>query len=83
VADALDIPEANGNSTEARAQALIDYLEGLAVTVKAPRKLRELDIAQEATTELAEAAMLQTRLLINNPKTLELADAKRIYEAAW
>jgi alcohol dehydrogenase class IV len=83
LADALDIPEVNGNSTEARAQALIDYLEGLAVTVKAPRKLRELDIAQEATTELAEAAMLQTRLLINNPKTLELADAKRIYEAAW
>ena len=83
LADALDIPEANGNSTEARAQALIDYLEGLAETVKAPRKLRELDIAQEATTELAEAAMLQTRLLINNPKTLELADAKRIYEAAW
>ncbi len=83
LADALDIPRGSENSAEARAQQLIDYLEALAVKVNAPRKLREIGIEKEATTELAEAAMLQTRLLVNNPKELTLADAQRIYDAAW
>ena len=71
------------NSSEARAQQLIDYLESLAVKVEAPRKLREIGIAQDATTELAEAAMLQGRLLDNNPREVTLADAQKIYDAAW
>jgi len=83
LADALDIPRGSENSSEARAQQFIDFLESLAVKVKAPRKLREIGIAQDATTELAEAAMLQTRLLVNNPKDMTLADAQRIYDAAW
>lgn len=83
LADALDIPRGSENNSEARAQEFIDYLEALAVKVKAPRKLRDIGIAKEATTELAEAAMLQTRLLVNNPKELTLADAQRIYDAAW
>ena len=83
LADALDIPRGIENSSEARAQHLIDFLEGLAVKVKAPRKLRDIGIAKDATTELAEAAMLQTRLLDNNPKEVALADAQRIYDAVW
>ncbi len=83
LADALDIPRGIENSSEARAQHLIDFLEGLAVKVKAPRKLRDIGIAKDATTELAEAAMLQTRLLDNNPKEVTLADAQRIYDAVW
>lgn len=83
LADALDIPRGSENSSEARAQQLIDFLEALAVSVKAPRKLRDIGIARDATTELAEAAMLQTRLLDNNPREVTLADAQRIYDAAW
>ncbi|MEO9635308.1 MAG: iron-containing alcohol dehydrogenase [Parasphingorhabdus sp.] len=83
LADALDIPRGSDNSKEARAQQLIDFLEALAVKVNAPRKLRDIGIAQDATTELAEAAMLQTRLLDNNPREVSLADAQRIYDAAW
>ncbi len=83
LADALDLPRGSENSSEARAQQLIDYLEALAVKVQAPRKLREIGITQDATTELAEAAMLQTRLLDNNPREVTLADAQRIYDAAW
>lgn len=83
LADALDVPRGSENSHEARAQQLIDYLEALAVKVKAPRKLREIGIKQDATPELAEAAMLQTRLLMNNPRKLTQADAQRIYDAAW
>ena len=51
--------------------------------MNAPRKLRDVGIAKDATTELAEAAMLQTRLLDNNPKEVTLADAQRIYDAVW
>lgn len=83
LADALDIPANSGNSEMARAQSFIDYLENLAVSVNAPRKLREIGISEDATTELAEAAMLQTRLLINNPRDLTLEDAQKIYDAAW
>ncbi|MGB5485243.1 MAG: iron-containing alcohol dehydrogenase, partial [Parasphingorhabdus sp.] len=83
LADALDIPRGSENCSEARAQQLIDHLEALAVKVKAPRQLREIGIAQDATTELAKAAMLQSRLLVNNPKEVTLADAQRIYDAAW
>jgi alcohol dehydrogenase class IV len=83
LADALDVPKAGPNSAEARAQELIDHLEGLAVKIKAPRRLREVGIAEDAVDALAEAAMLQTRLLVNNPKELDLADAKRIYADAW
>lgn len=83
LADALDVPKTGPNSAEARAQELIDYLEGLAVKVNAPRRLRDVGIAEDAVDELAEAAMLQTRLLVNNPKELDLVDAKRIYADAW
>ncbi|VAW06001.1 Alcohol dehydrogenase [hydrothermal vent metagenome] len=83
LADALNLPRGEENSVEARAQKLIDYLEGLAVKVKAPRKLREVGIKQDATDELAATAMLQTRLLVNNPREVTLEDAQRIYENAW
>ncbi len=83
LADALILPRGGKNNVEARGQELIDYLEGLAVKVKAPRKLREVGIKQDATDELAEAAMLQTRLLVNNPREVALEDAQRIYANAW
>ena len=83
LADALDIERGAENSIEARAQQLIDYLEGLAVSVKAPRKLRDIGIGEDAVDELAEAAMLQTRLLINNPREVTLEDARKVYADAW
>lgn len=83
LADALQLPSGPENSVEARAQQFIDYLESLAVKVNAPRKLRDIGISKDATAELAAAAMLQSRLLINNPKPLSQADAQSIYDAAW
>ncbi|MEO9468202.1 iron-containing alcohol dehydrogenase [Parasphingorhabdus sp.] len=83
LANALDIPSTGSNSAEARAQSFIDYLEGLAVSVSAPRRLRDVGISEDAVEELAEAAMLQTRLLVNNPRELVLDDARKIYADAW
>ncbi|MGL4556026.1 MAG: iron-containing alcohol dehydrogenase, partial [Afipia sp.] len=39
-------------------------------------------IAQKDMTTLAEDAMKQTRLLINNPREVTHADALAIYEAS-
>ena len=83
LAEAIDAPQSGGNSAEARATDLIDYLESLAVEVDAPRRLRDIDIKENAVEELAQAAMLQTRLLVNNPREVTLDDAREIYSAAW
>ena len=45
--------------------------------------LREMGIAREAFPELARDAMNQTRLLVNNPRSVDEAAAMQIYEAAW
>ena len=40
-------------------------------------------IEESALPRLAADAMRQTRLLVNNPRTLEEADALAIYRAAF
>jgi alcohol dehydrogenase class IV len=40
-------------------------------------------IPREALPMMAEDAMKQTRLLVNNPRPVALEDARAIYEAAW
>ena len=45
--------------------------------------LRELGIARAALPSLARDAMNQTRLLVNNPRSVDEAAALKIYEAAW
>ena len=79
---AIVAPNALG-STEARANALIAALESLAQTVGIETRLREVGIAATDIDRLADDAMLQTRLLMNNPRTLQRADAHAIYTAAW
>ena len=79
---AIVAPQATG-SEEARAQALIAALQALAVETGIVRTLRDVGIAEADLDGLAEAAMQQTRLLGNNPRTVTLADARAIYAAAW
>ena len=45
--------------------------------------LRECDIPEDAIPMLASEAMLQQRLLINNPREVSEADALAIYTAAY
>lgn len=79
---AIVAPHATG-SEEARAQALIDAMQELAAQTGIVRTLREVGIAESDLDNLAEAAMLQTRLLGNNPRTVTVEDARAIYAAAW
>jgi len=79
---AIVAPQASGGE-EARAEGLITALEALAVETGIVRTLREVGIAEADLDGLAEAAMQQTRLLGNNPRSVTLPDARAIYAAAW
>ena len=46
-------------------------------------KLKELDIAEAKLPQLAKDAMLQTRLLQNNPREMTEQDALQIYQAIY
>jgi len=49
----------------------------------APQKLREVDVTEESLPTLAKDAMLQTRLLGNNPVPVTEEDALNLYREAF
>ncbi|ANP89753.1 iron-containing alcohol dehydrogenase [Rhizobium leguminosarum] len=68
------------------AERLSGFIEGLAilpVRLNLPVRLRDVGIPKDGLPLIAESAMEQTRLLVNNPRTVSLSDAARIYELAW
>jgi alcohol dehydrogenase len=79
---AIMVPDCSG-SDEARCDALIACLEGLSVATGIERRLRDVGISEADLPRLASDAMLQTRLLVNNPRELGEADAYAIYQAAY
>jgi alcohol dehydrogenase class IV len=74
-------PSASG-SDEARTAALIDSMEQLARKVGIETQLRQVGIAEADLDRLADDAMLQTRLLTNNPRELTRAEVRAIYAMA-
>ncbi|WUR13351.1 iron-containing alcohol dehydrogenase [[Empedobacter] haloabium] len=72
-----------GGSTEARAMALVAAMEQFAVATGIERTLREVGVTESDLDRLADDAMLQTRLLGNNPRDVTRADAWAIYRAAY
>lgn len=69
-------------SVEAKSQGLIAHMEALAAEVGIETRLRQVGISATDLDRLADDAMLQTRLLTNNPRPVTREDAYRIYEAA-
>ena len=65
------------------AATLIEYLAELSENVLLPQRLRDVEIPESAIERLAADAMLQQRLLVNNPREVSEADAVSIYTAAW
>lgn len=66
----------------ARAQAFVSALSQLITDIGLPDKLSAMGIGAEHLDLLAEEAMLQTRLLINNPRSMERDQVRALYEAA-
>ena len=81
-ADAFpDLAEVEGG--QARTAAFVDALTDLSRRLGLPPRLCDVDIPQSAIPKMAEDAMVQARLLVNNPREVTQADAQAIYEAAW
>ena len=65
------------------AEVLIDELEAIIVDTGLPATLQEANVPAADLEMLAADAMLQQRLLINNPRDVSLEDALEIYRAAY
>ena len=61
----------------------IHYFEMLIADLQLPNQLRQMHIEEHALASLASDAMLQQRLLMNNPRKVTEADALAIYQAAY
>lgn len=78
---AILTPNAKGSSSD-RTKALVEMLSALPVDLGLPTRLRDVGIGHNDLGMLADDAMKQTRLLINNPRDVVHADALAIYEAS-
>jgi alcohol dehydrogenase class IV len=74
-------PVAGGG--EARTQALIDAMRQLISDVALPATLQQARVPEGDLEMLAGDAMLQQRLLVNNPRDVTYDDALAIYRAAY
>lgn len=70
-------------SNQQIAQVVVVFLEELIKQLKLPSRLSEMGIGENDIDTLAKDAMLQTRLLVNNPKPVTLEDVKQIYRQAY
>lgn len=82
LAEVID-PDCAGEGSQARAALLIERLDALARNSGLALRLRDHGVALEEAPALAQEAMKQTRLLVNNPCEISVNDAQRLYEAAW
>ncbi|UVO33194.1 iron-containing alcohol dehydrogenase [Bradyrhizobium arachidis] len=75
-------PGLRGSQAE-KARAFIDEMTSIGRDCQVPASLAAVGIGRDDLKKLAEDAMKQTRLLINNPRELTLEDAYAIYSAAF
>ena len=87
-AELADVVQAPGTQTGTgsvpeRAGAFVAFMEDLMNRSGAPRRLRDCNVPEDSLPQLARDAMLQTRLLVNNPVELTENDALALYRAAF
>lgn len=70
-------------STESLCQQFIDELSQLNPRCGLPSRLRDAGVPEAMLAQLASDAMLQQRLLMNNPREVSEADALAIYQEAY
>ena len=73
---------ASEEGAQGRCGAFIEELAALAVRLGMQTTLREVGITEADLGKLAADAMIQQRLLVNNPREVSEADAYAIYRAA-
>lgn len=75
-------PKSTG-STDGLCDLFIDHMQNHLDKSGLILKLKDLNVPENKLEQLANDAMLQTRLLQNNPRELQLQDALQIYEAVY
>ncbi|WP_136443870.1 iron-containing alcohol dehydrogenase [Pacificoceanicola onchidii] len=75
-------PELAGKSTAARAEGMVEGFKALGPELGMQSRLTEVGVNHNHLPMLAEDAMKQERLLINNPREMTLEAAQAIYEQA-
>lgn len=67
----------------ARSAEFVRFMEALMDRTGAPRRLRDCDVGEDSLERLAKDAMLQARLLVNNPVEITERDALALYREAY
>jgi len=81
---ALDVfPDLATIPASKRSAEFIRRLEALSADLGLEQTLREVGIAEADLPVMASEAMKQSRLLVNNPRSLSEPDALAIYQAAF
>lgn len=75
-------PNSSG-SIEGLCDLFIDHMQNYLDMTGLPLTLRALQVPEQALEQLARDAMLQTRLLQNNPRDMSYHDAFNIYQAIY
>ncbi|MCW0351062.1 MULTISPECIES: iron-containing alcohol dehydrogenase [Pantoea] len=81
LADVLNVPGSGDAAT--RSTAFVDFMLHLMEQSGAPRRLRDVGVTEASLPRLAADAMLQTRLLTNNPVEVHEHDALNLYREAF
>lgn len=71
-----------GQNDHDQAQTFIEWAAQLSPSTGLPTNLRGVGIQESDLDRMAESAMLQTRLLSNNPRDIDQASARAIYAAS-
>ena len=72
-----------GSSDEETALRGVEFVANLSKSCGIPQTLAEINIPQSAVPEMAKAAMLQQRLLKNNPRPITEQDCADIYNSLY
>ncbi|HEX8891840.1 MAG TPA: iron-containing alcohol dehydrogenase [Terriglobales bacterium] len=80
--DMLGAAAISGMTAQQRCGAFIDHLDTLIRQTGLPIRLSEVGVTAQDLPRLAADAMLQQRLLANNPREVTEMDALRIYQDA-
>ncbi|KLI63749.1 iron-containing alcohol dehydrogenase [Aurantiacibacter marinus] len=75
-------PSLAGQGTQAQAQRFVEALRAITEQTGLSPRLADVGVGADALDLLADEAMKQERLLMNNPLPITRADARRMYEAA-
>lgn len=80
LADEMGLP---GSSATEKTNSFIRWLEDMSAESGIETRLRDMKITEDDLPNLASEAMLQTRLLMNNPRDVNESQALEIYQQAW